>query len=287
MREPPTTTPRQPASSADHALYFGEVMHERLRPVHHRFTYRVFSILVDVDRLADLGRRLTLFSHNRFNLYSLYDRDHGNFDGGPLRPHIETLLREAGRTIPPTRIDLLCYPRILGFVFNPLSIYYCYEANGEIGAIIYEVRNTFGEHHAYVAPVEPGQAGDAGVRQHADKRFYVSPFIAMAAGYRFTLRRPGERIHVLIRETIGDEPLLTAAFTGRRRDFTDRQLLVALMRFPLMTLKVVAAINYEALRLWAKGVGFVDRQRAPEPPGTDAGYPVGGEAKTPPREVAK
>lgn len=285
MRQPVIMSDH-PSPLIDHALYFGEVMHERLRPVHHRFTYRIFSILVDIDRLPDLGRRLRLFSHNRLNLFSFHDRDHGSFDGHALRPHIESLLRNAGCVERPARIQLLCYPRILGFVFNPLSIYYCYGEKGEIGAIIYEVRNTFGEHHAYVAPVGPGQAGRAGVRQRAGKRFPVSPFIAVAADYRFTLRNPGERIHVLIRETVAGAPLLTATFAGRRRAFTDRQLLNAFVRFPLMTLKVVAAINFEALRLWAKGVRLVDRQRAPEPPAITVVLDAGGGVKRPPRETA-
>ena len=285
MRQPVTNSD-DPSPSIDHALYFGEVMHERLRPVHHRFTYRVFSILVDIDRLPDLGRRVRLFSHNRLNLFSVHDRDHGGRDGRTLRPHVEGLLRDAGCIVPPARIQLLCYPRILGFVFNPLSIYYCYGEKGDIGAIIYEIRNTFGEHHAYVAPVQPGQAGRAGVRQRAGKCFHVSPFIAMDADYRFTLSRPGEWIHVLIRESVAGAPLLTATFAGTRRAFTDRQLLDAFVRFPLMTLKVVAAINFEALRLWAKGVRPVDRQRAPEPPATAIVLDGGGSVTRPPREAS-
>jgi DUF1365 family protein len=285
MDAPATIGTEQPPLP-ESALYFGEVMHERMQPVHHRFAYRVFSMLVDIDRLPDLGRRLALFSHNRFNLFAFHDRDHGGFDGTPLRPHVENLLRQACCAMVPARIHLLCYPRILGFVFNPLSIYYCHGAKGEIGAIIYEVRNTFGEHHAYVAPVRRGQSGRAGVRQSADKRFYVSPFIAMAANYRFTLRNPGERIQVLIRETLGGEPLLTASFTGERHDFSDRQLLHAFFRFPLMTLKVVAAINFEALRLWVKGVRLVNRHRAPEPPATVVGYETRNGAEIAPRKAA-
>jgi hypothetical protein len=108
----------------------------------------------------------------------------------------------------------------------------------------------------------------------------------MAANDRFTLRRPGERIHVLIREILGDQPLLTASVTGKRRDFSDRQLLHAFFRFPLMTLKVVAAINFEALRLWLKGVRLIDRHRAPEPPETVVGCDTGGGMEAASRKAA-
>lgn len=258
----PMATDTPPASS----LYFGEVMHERFKPFSHRFTYRVFSAFLDIDRIDDVARRTRLFSRNRFNLYSFYDRDHGPRDGSSLRRHVERLLKEAGQTFEPVQIRLLCYPRILGHVFNPLSIYYCYDPDGEIGALIYEVRNTFAEHHSYVAPVTSDEAAETGIRQSRDKLFYVSPFIDMKARYNFTLRRPDQRLHVLIRETTDGSDLLLACFTGKRRDLTGRNLMIATMKFPLMTFKVVAAINFEALRLWLKGAKFITRPAALNPP---------------------
>lgn len=263
MKTPAPTEPKTPPSSS---LYFGEVMHERFKPFSHRFTYKVFSAFLDIDRIDDVARKTRLFSRNRFNFYSFYDRDHGPRDGSSLRLHVEKLLKQAGQTFQPAEIRLLCYPRILGHVFNPLSIYYCYDRDGEIGALIYEVRNTFAEHHSYVAPIMRDEAGHAGVRQSRDKLFYVSPFIDMAAQYNFTLRRPGRRLHVLIRETAEGSDLLLATFKGTRHDLNGRNLMIAALKFPLMTLKVVAAINFEALRLWLKGAKLFSRPAAPPPP---------------------
>lgn len=262
--QPPGTPP--PSS-----LYFGEVMHERFRPFSHRFTYKVFSAFLDIDGIRDTASSLRLFSTNRFNLYSFHEKDHGPRDGSPLRPHVERLLREAGAEFEPANIHLLCYPRILGHVFNPLSVYYCYDAGNELRALIYEVRNTFGEHHSYVAPVAAGEGGSAGVRQARDKLFYVSPFIAMGTRYDFSLRNPGDRIHVLIRETAEGADLLLATFTGRRHALSDRTLLHAAIKFPLMTLKIAGAINFEALRLWLKGAKLVEKPAPPKPPVSFAG----------------
>ncbi len=248
------------------SLYFGEVMHERFQPFSHRFTYKVFSAFLDIDRIHELSSRLRFFSTNRFNLYSFHEKDHGARDGSPLRPHVERLLRDADAGFEPANIHLLCYPRILGHVFNPLSVYYCYDADNKLRALIYEVRNTFGEHHSYVAPVAAGEGSGTGVRQARDKLFYVSPFITMGARYNFSLRTPGDKIHVLIRETEAGADLLLATFTGRRHALSDRELLHAAIKFPLMTLKVVGAINFEALRLWLKGAKLVDRPAAPKPP---------------------
>ncbi len=262
---------QQTSNPPPSSLYFGEVMHERFQPFSHRFTYKVFSAFLDIDRIDELSSRLRLFSRNRFNLYSFHDKDHGPRDGTALRPHVERLLTDANAGFEPASIRLLCYPRILGHVFNPLSVYYCYDASNVLRALIYEVRNTFGEHHSYVAPVAAGESSGTGVRQARDKLFYVSPFITMDARYNFSLRAPGDKIHVLIRETADGADLLLAAFTGRRHGLSDRKLLHAAIKFPLMTLKVVGAINFEALRLWLKGAKLVKRPAAPNPPVSFAG----------------
>src|SRR4051812_13510002 len=162
---------RCPAPDAAASLYIGKVMHARLRPFGHRFSYRVYSLLLDIDRLAEASRMSPLFSVERFNLLGFSARDHGRRDGSPLRSHVESQLADAGVMIGGGRILLLCYPRVLGFVFNPLSIYYCYDEAGELAALIYEVRNTFGGLHAYVAPVRPAEATSSGVRQERDKAF--------------------------------------------------------------------------------------------------------------------
>lgn len=242
-------------------IYPGEVMHARLRPVGHRFAYRVASFLFDLDELADLDRSLRLFAWNRPGLVSFHDRDHGARDGSPLRPWAEARLAEAGVDAGGGPIRILCFPRILGYVFNPLSVWLCHRPDGRLAAVIYEVSNTFGERHAYVAAVD----GDhRGAHAHAGaKRMHVSPFIGMDATYRFRIRPPGERLSLAIRESDADGDLMVASLVGRRVPLDDRALARVLIGFPLLTLKVIGAIHWEALRLWSKRAPFHRKPAAP------------------------
>ena len=244
------------------ALYFGEVMHARLKPIGHRFRYRVMSLLIDLDRLAAADRRSPLFGVNRAALYSFNEADHGERDGSSLRLYAERRAAAHGVDLAGGRVLLLCYPRLLGFTFNPLSVYFCYRADGELALMIYEVRNTFGEIHAYVLPVQPGEISQAGVRQEQDKLFYVSPFIGMAMRYRFRVSPPGARVTLRILETDREGPLLAATFSGRRRSLTTTALLRAFLALPLVTLKIVGAIHWQALRLWLKGARLTPRPDA-------------------------
>lgn len=244
------------------AVYFGEVMHRRYRPVGHRFTYRVFSLLLDIDRLAETASRSRLFGYNRARIFSFRDRDHGPRDGTPLRPWVERQLASAGLPSP-ARIDLLCFPRLFGYVFNPLSIYYCADDAGRLYGIVYEVKNTFGDQHPYVLPVDPAHPAGRPIVQNTDKSFYVSPFIGMTATYRFRLLPPDEKLFVAIIENVPEGRQLVATQTGRRQPFNDATLLRALFAYPLMTLKVIAGIHWEALRLWLKGATYFRREPAP------------------------
>lgn len=255
----PRVTHTDPAPAA---LYTGRVMHARLRPRAHRFSYRVMNLLIDLDRLTEAGRLSWLFGVNRAGLVSFQERDHGEGEG-PLRAFADRLLRQHG-IARPERVLLSCYPRMLGYVFNPLSVYYCYDG-GRLSALIYEVRNTFGGVRHYVGPVRPEENVPAGIRQTQRKDFYVSPFIGMDARYHFRLEPPGETLKLRILETDGQGPLLAAAFVGRRRPLSSPVLLGALISLPLMTLKVIGAIHFEALRLWLKGVALVPRPQAADP----------------------
>jgi DUF1365 family protein len=260
----------QTAKSAAHrgtddaaaALYFGDVMHARLKPIGHRFSYRVMSLLVDLDRLDVADRQSRLFGVNRAALYSFNEADHGERDGSALRIYAQRCAAERGIDLTGGRVVLLCYPRLLGYTFNPLSAYFCYRADGELALMIYEVRNTFGDIHAYVLPVKPGESSDAGVRQAQEKLFYVSPFIGMAMRYHFRVSPPGDSVKLRILETDRDGPLLAATFNGRRRALTTAALLRSFCSLPLVTLKIVGAIHWEALRLWLKGVRLVPRPNA-------------------------
>ncbi|PGH57991.1 DUF1365 domain-containing protein [Azospirillum palustre] len=257
-------------------LYVGSVMHHRVKPVRHRLSYRVFSLLADLDELPLLDRELRLFAHNRFGLLGFRDRDFGPLGGMglggmgiDLKGWAEGQLAAAGiEGGGPVR--LLCFPRVLGFVFNPLCVWFCHRRDGTLAAVIHEVSNTFGQRHAYLIPAAAGP--DGLVRQRCDKGFYVSPFMDMETAYHFRIRPPGglagEPLAVSIRQTDAEGPVLHAALTARRVELTDAAILGAWARHPLMTAKVVAGIHWEALHLWRKGLAIRPRPPAPAHPVT-------------------
>jgi DUF1365 family protein len=238
------------------ALYAGKVVHARLRPKRHKLVYRVFSLLLDLDEIGGLAQRLKLFAHNSAAVFSFHDRDHGD-GGGDLRSWVEAQLGAAGIVLAAPKITLLCYPRIFGYVFNPLTVWFCRDGE-ELRAILYEVHNTFHERRTYVIRVSPGTEV---IEQGCAKELYVSPFVPMDCAYDFRIEPPGEKVLVSIDETDAQGLLLKASFAGKRQPLTDGTLLRALFAYPLMTLKVTAAIHWEALKLWAKGVP-VFRHRA-------------------------
>ena len=256
------------------ALYVGDVMHARLKPVGHRFSYRVMSLLIDLDRLEVADRQTPLFGVNRRALYSFHEADHGDRDGSSLRLYAQRCAAEHGIDLTGGRVLLLCYPRLFGYTFNPLSVYFCYRADGQPVLLIYEVRNTFGDIHAYALPVKRGDIGPAGIRQTQDKRFYVSPFIEMTMRYHFRVMLPQDRVKLRILETNSEGPLLSATFNGQRRILTTRELLRSFFSLPLVTLKIIAAIHWEALRLWLKGVRLVPH------PGKTADEGLASEARS-------
>lgn len=230
------------------SLYTGLVMHRRLAPRRHQFRYRVFAMLLDLEERAALDRGLRLFGWNRWAPFSFHDRDHG--DGGDLDAWLDGLLAGAG-IVADGRRQVLCYPRILGYVFNPLSVWFCHDAAGALKAIVHEVHNTYDERHAYVLPVTESEGPH---RQGCAKDFYVSPFLSRDCRYHFRIVPPGETVAIAIHETEAGQGVLDASFAGRRRALDDRALADMLLRYPLMTLKVIAAIHFEAVRLMAKGM---------------------------------
>ena len=240
-------------------------MHRRLRPRIHHFRYRAFWFLLDLDELDRLSSQLRWFSHNRSNLFSLHDRDHGDGSATPLRAQVELKLREARIDLGGGSIRLLCMPRTLGYCFNPLSVYFCCHADGAPAALVYQVHNTFGERHSYVIPVRHTSDADAvAVRQRCRKALYVSPFLDLNMRYDFRVSGPDERIAVGIRASTSEGPVLNAVLTGQRSDLNDRNLVRAFLTIPAITLKVIAAIHWEALRLWLKGLRLVPRPAPPK-----------------------
>lgn len=252
---------------SDLALYVGTVMHRRLAEPAYRFQYRTFSLLADIDRLDEAAASRRWFSHNRRNLVALFDRDHGPGDGSPLRPWAEQVLAGSGIELAGGRIHLLCHPRVLGYTFNPLSLWFCRHRDGTLLAVIAEVHNTFGERHIYLLH-EHGNALETPVRARHGKVFHVSPFLPVSGEYRFRISPPEAALRVAItyhREP-GGAPTLAAVQTGERGDAGDRALLRQVLAMPLMTFKVIAAIHWRALGIWLRGGRY---HRHPSPPGEE------------------
>jgi DUF1365 family protein len=234
-------------------LYVGSVMHRRSRPVRRRFEYRVFWLILDLDRLPETASTLKLMSLERLNLLSFYARDHADGRDGPLRDKIAALATAAGFASDGPML-LLTMPRIMGYVFNPISVYFCHDARDRLTAIVWEVSNTFGGRHSYVIGVDDPEA--MVLRQRCRKELHVSPFIGMEIEYRFRVACRGDRLSIGIADHDRDGLLMSAAMTAVHHPLTDRALLAAFARAPFETGKVTAAIHWEALRLWLKGARY-------------------------------
>lgn len=228
-------------------LYAGQVMHARFKPKRHRLSYKVFCLLLDLDELEVL--KLRFLRINRGGLLSFREADHG--DGGKLRDWVRRQL-EAHGIDADGPVQMLCYPRMLGYVFNPLTVYFCHNRAGVLKGIIHEVHNTYHERHAYVLPVDTFDEGR--VQQACAKDFFVSPFVPMDCGYAFSILPPDEKIEVVIREHDAEGPLLVASFSGKREALTDSALFRAILKHPLMTVKVTLGIHWEAIKLLLKGL---------------------------------
>lgn len=240
-------------------LYTGHTVHERRAPFVHRFRYRLALMAVDLDRLQEAGQLSRLFSVEGFNLFSFRERDHGARDGTSLKDWAEAQLAAAGIEGPFARIRLLCSPRVLGYVFNPLSVYFAEGPDGTLKGVIYQVHNTFGDAHAYIAGVD----GPAPWRHGADKMFHVSPFFDVAGRYHFTLRPLDETFSLSILKSREDGPDFYAGMQLAARPLTTRALAGLFASQPFSTLKTILAIHGEALRLVFKGARYHPR---PEPP---------------------
>jgi DUF1365 family protein len=233
-------------------LYRGVVAHARFRPRAHRLKYRIFMTLLDLDELQALDGSLALFGHNRAGLISFHEKDHLG-GTGHLRAEVETALETAGIDLDGGAIRLLCMPRVLGFVFNPISVYFCHRIDGSLAATIYEVNNTFGGRHSYLIPVE-GASGGGPIRQSCDKGFHVSPFMDMDMRYHFALTEPGETTAFMVDGDDAEGPMITASFHGARARLSDRAVLKAFLAHPLLSIAVLGAIHWEAVKLLLKGL---------------------------------
>ncbi len=246
------------------ALYRGTVVHRRHRPKAHTLKYQVFYLLLDLDEVENGAASVGPLRLNKRGFVSFRHADHGPGEALPLRPWVEGELAKADVRLAGGRIQLMCFPRVAGYVFNPLSVYFCYDHAGVLAALLYEVTNTFKERHTYVIPVNPCDKGV--IEQACGKEMYVSPFITLDSRYAFKVLPPADRLAVAIRQSDAEGVLLDASFTGNREPLNSGTLRAALARFPLITVKVIAAIHWEALKLWLKRIPPVARAPAPETP---------------------
>lgn len=230
------------------ALYAGTVTHARTHQVRHAFRYPVYMHLFDLDALGGLNARYRLLGYNSRRVVGLHDADH--FDGRPLGEAVRAAVEDAGLPWPGGRVLMLTNARVFGYVFNPISLYYCFDPANVLDAVVAEVHNTYGETHVYVVPGRNGAPT-------SKKAFHVSPFFTLDGTYRFAVPAPAESLDVDIDLTVGGERRLAARLRLRRHPLTDATLTWMLLRYPLMTVQVIGAIHFQALRLWWKGVRYL------------------------------
>ena len=241
----------------DSSIYIGNVIHKRFKPKIHFFKYKVFSILLDISEIDILDKSLKIFSYNKFNIVSFYDADHGPRDGTSIKEWVIKNLNDNRINTENIKIKLLCYPRIFGYVFNPLSVFFIYNKNSELISILYEVKNTFGEQHTYVFKTKENENY---IKHTCKKKFHVSPFIEMDCTYFFKILKPSEKISVIIDQYDEEGKLLYASQDGDRIELNNKNLVLSYLRHPLMTFKIIVAIHFEAFKLWTKGIKFIKKR---------------------------
>lgn len=247
------------------AIYESVVRHRRFQPMGHELEYGVWSVLVDLDELDDLAARIPVLSRNRWNLVSFHDRDHGPRDGSDLRAWFAGHAERAGIDLTGGSVQMLVFPRILGYTFNPITVWFGHDADGDLRAILYEVHNTFGHAHSHLAVVPKGLEASSLPRHGFDKTLHVSPFFDQVGRYRVSVAPPTDRYRLVIEYLDEDgRRLLTASQRGSRVELSTRTLIKQFFTKPLVTLKVIGGIHWEALKLWRKGAKYRSVPPAPE-----------------------
>ena len=238
-------------------IYSGQVIHKRFKPKEHFFKYKVFSLFIDLAEINAISKNIPFFSYNKFNLISFFDKDHGDRDGSNLKDWVIKQLEQQSINVENIKIKILCYPRILGYVFNPLSIFFVYDINNTIIAILYEVKNTFGEQHTYIFKIKNKKGI---IENNCKKKFFVSPFMDLESKYYFKILYPKNKLSVVIDQRDNHGKLLFASQDGIRSDLSSKNLIFSYLKHPLMTFKIISAIHFEALRLWSKGIKLVKKK---------------------------
>jgi len=243
------------------ALMIADVVHARQRPAKHVFRYGIYYLCFDLDDLKRLPRKWLAL--NRWNLFSFYEHDHGVNDGASLDGWIRNVLRKWNLPEADGKIVLLTLPRVLGYVFNPVSFWFCLDKNGNLRAVLSEVRNTFGERHCYLSFHDDHRPIRNDDWLRAEKVFHVSPFMDVKGHYLFRFVYRDDKIGVWIDHHNEDGAMLLTSVIGERRPLTSANLLKCFIRYPLVTFKVIGLIHFEAVRLLLKGMRYRPK---PTPP---------------------
>jgi uncharacterized protein len=244
-------------------IYVGHVYHKRHIPFEHDFKYRVFTLFCHWDELETLSKKLRFFSLNRFNLFSLFYIDHGARDGSNPKSWILNEAKKRNIAIDEHQIYALFFPRTLGYVFNPLTVFFCYDTQQNLVATVHQVKNTFGHQHSYFLPCEKKNSSGI-IEQETNKVFHVSPFIEMDCSYHFRFSPPSQNLNFAIHQFLRNEKILTATWTGQFQDINDQNLFKNFLTHPLLTLKIITAIHWQALKLWIKGAKYIPVPKPPE-----------------------
>ena len=266
------------------ALYTGVMMHHRTKPKDHVFRYNVCFYVLDLDELQDLDERLSLFGYNKRNLFSLRDSDHVGDSGRSIKDNLVAWLAERAVDLSGGRILMLTNLRTFGYVFNPVSFFYCYRADGSFACSVAEVANTFGERRPYLLGDHNLVSNGTSRTWTQAKELHVSPFFGMEQRYEFVLTEPGERISARVDLFEGDERVFLATQTGTRHELTDATLAKSLLRYPLMSQQVIGLIHLQALKLWRKHVPF---HRKPEFHPDHGSVPDGDVVEAPSRRALR
>jgi len=246
------------------SIYECRLMHHRLAPREHRFKYRIFMFWLDLDEIDAISKRVALFSRNRFNAYSFHDRDHATREGGQTKSDVQDWMRQHGVEVcDDDRVMLLTFPRAMGYVFNPVSFYFCHRQNGDAVCAVAEVGNTFGEKKRFLLP-HPEDEHPNRFDLLVPKHFYVSPFSELDVKFHFQLRAPDERLAIRVDDYEGEDCVLKSALTGRRFPMTTGRLAWFSLKYPLITLKVILLIHWHALLLYLKKIPFIRKAACPE-----------------------
>ncbi|PPR41655.1 MAG: hypothetical protein CFH22_00691 [Alphaproteobacteria bacterium MarineAlpha5_Bin12] len=239
-------------------FYYGNVYHKRFQPFINQFKYRVFSLYLDYDELSLLSKKFYFFSYNKFNLLSFFDKDHGSRNGQNLKKFIIKELKKNNISEINLKIKILCFPRILGYVFNPLSVIFCFKKNVLV-SIFYEVKNTSNEQHTYIF-INHKKIKKNIYKHKCNKKFYVSPFMKIEGFYEFLISEPKKTLSVNIKQYLNDKSLiLIASQYGKKTYISNKSIIITFFSYPLLTIKVIYSIHWQAFKIWLKGGMFKSR----------------------------